>query len=135
MKYEMLQFVLETQGISVPHIDMLYMQSPQGATIIDPKVPWYERHVHEMGQRFPQSHYRYHPELTAGRGSGMAAFVYARSSSLAGASIVAIPAYLAVTATASYPTVAGPQYQSSMSGQPSIGVDLQTLIEPGLFDW
>ncbi len=64
MRIEMLEFLLHTQGYD---IDVLHMRAPSGATIIDSKprpVHWSQRHMAEINQRFPQSHYRQYPQYS-----------------------------------------------------------------------
>ena len=65
MKGEMLEFVLEQSGV-LPEIPHFHMVAPKGARIIDPAVPWYDRHIAEIRRRFPSSSYARHPELTRG---------------------------------------------------------------------
>jgi len=64
MKLEMLEFLLHTQGIDNP---APFMRAPHGEIVIDPKVRpvhWSQRHMHEIRQRFPQSHYRQYPQYS-----------------------------------------------------------------------
>jgi hypothetical protein len=66
--------------------------------------------------------YSMHPELTRSNAAGLASVVYRASPAalVSGAAFVG-PLLLIPIATASYPAVAGPQYQSAMSGQMNIG--------------
>ena len=125
MNPEMYEFALNVLGYDVPEV--LHMRAPHGQTVLNPSIPWYDRHVTEIKQRFPSSSYSRHPELTRGRGAIPIAFVYANAPAIVGASILLAPAAGMATATSVYPTIAGAQYQSAMSGQPSIGVDFATL--------
>ncbi len=85
-------------------------------------------HTRQFGPRTPRPvvspygpHYRMHPELSR----PAYGIIVARSTPYL--STTALPAYVAISATEAFPEVSGPMYQSAMSGQPSIGVDLGTL--------
>ena len=120
MKLEMLEFALRQAGFDLPlDANPFTSYSHHGA-------PEPMRHFH---RNVHGDHYRMHPELTRPtRAAGMVNLYY-NAPAFAGAASLVVPAYLMATATATYPTVAGSQYQSAISGQPSIGVDLGTLQE------
>ena len=95
MKVEMLDFLLHTQGYNT---DVLHMRAPYGGTVIDPKtrpVHWSQRHMHEIRQRFPNSHYRQYPQY-----SKPAIGAYAWSAALVGARVVPVVALAALTYSA-----------------------------------
>jgi hypothetical protein len=74
MKIEMLNFLFHTQGYD---LSVLNMKAPYGETVIDPKSPkprWFERHIYEIKQRYPQAQYKQYPRYTMG--SGMAAWAW-----------------------------------------------------------
>ena len=127
-------------GIEIP--EHLHMRAPKGATVIDPKQS--RGHVGEIARRFPDARYAYHPELSRPNPTALGAWFYQGmpSTPLAGATVLAVPAVGMVSATASYPHVAGPQYQSAMSGQVGIGSSASPMIYGGgasswkqLFSW
>ncbi len=112
MKFVMLDFLL---GLEFNPINPYYHLG-------SPETNPFHRNVHGI-------HYRMYPELTRPtRTGGMSNFYYSGyAPAVAGLAGLVVPAYLMATATASYPEVAGPQYQSAMTGQMSINVDLNTL--------
>ena len=84
------------------------------------------RHYRDIGR---------HPSFqTYGKrvGSPVAAYTRAlyQGTPLAVLSVPAIAVVGMVSATHHYPQVAGPQFQSAISGQPSIGGDIYTLASP-----
>jgi len=99
MNLEMAGFVLEQSGV-IPDIPHLHMVSPKGHTVLNPAVPWYDRHVAEIARRFPKSSYAYHPELTRSGGAGLANWVYRNSVNLRFASVAATTTAVAVGALA-----------------------------------
>lgn len=107
MKGELFEFVLEQTGI-MPDIPHLHMIAPEGAKIIDPSVPWYDRHVAEIKQRFPKSSYSRYPELT--RGNAFRYWAVSRayaSGNLFGRAVAAAPAIALVSAAAVSGAVVG----------------------------
>jgi hypothetical protein len=89
---KMLDFLLHTQGYD---LDILHMRAPYGETVIDPKsrpVHWSQRHMHEIRQRFPQSHYRQYPQY-----SKPAIGAYTWHAARAGARVVPIVGIAALT--------------------------------------
>lgn len=81
-----------------------------------PRTPKPVIHPHGPG-------YRMYPELSR----PAAGYLMAQASPAL--AYFGLPAYVAVSATEVFPEVSGPMYQSAMSGQPSIGVSLGTLLE------
>jgi hypothetical protein len=124
-------------GIEIP--EHLHMRAPKGATVLDPKLS--RSHLGEMARRFPDARYAYHPELSRPNPTALGAWFYQGmpSTPLAGVVSLAVPAVFMASATAAYPTVAGPQYQSAISGQ--VGIGSSSLnIQPAsswkqLFSW
>ena len=131
MKFEMFEFMLRSAGYELG-IDF------------NPFNPYTHRGAPEPVSRFHRPFapgYSMHPELTRPtRTAGLANFYYSGlAPAVAGGALLAVPAYGMVTATAAYPTVAGPQYQSASSGQMSIGSSALN-IQPAsswkqLFSW
>ncbi len=117
MKGELFEFVLEQSGV-IPEIPHLHMVAPKGAQVINPSVPWYERHVAEIKQRFPSSSYARHPELTRGRQAAMAAWLYRNATAVR---YVATTVALPVVAGATAATIVGPAL--GKGSKPS-GVDM-----------
>ncbi len=115
MKGEMLEFLLHTQGYELP--PHLNMRMPHGQIVYGPKtLPFMDRPYMEG--------YKTYPELS--RRGGPATY-YVAGSAMA-VTAVALPF---AVATATYPEVAGPQYQSAMSGQMGIGSAGTDLIYGG----
>jgi len=113
MKSEMLEFLLHTQGYDVTHLNM---RAPHGQIVYGPrKLPFMDRPYMEG--------YKTHPELSR-RGGPL---TYYAVGSAIGVTAIALPF---VTATAQYPELAGPQYQSAMSGQMGIGSSALTMQKP-----
>jgi len=131
-----IDFYFHAFGIDLP--DTLHMRAPKGATILNPNSRS-RGHVSEMARRFPDARYAYHPELSRSNLTGPLAFIYANPKPVGGAAVVLAPALFIASATAVYPTVAGPQYQSAASGQPGIGSSALN-VQPAsswkeLFSW
>ena len=123
MKLEMLEFMLKQAGYK--HTFDFNPFSPYTHYGAPEPMRHFHRNIHGSG-------YSMHPELTRPtRTAGMVNF-YHSAPALAGGAGLAVPAYLMATATAAYPEVAGPQYQSAMSGQFGIGSAGHDLIyNPG----
>jgi len=130
MKLEMFEFALRLAGIENTYdFNPLTSYSHYGAP--EP-LRHFHRNIHGSG-------YSMHPELTRPTRTAGMVNIYHAGPALAGAAALAIPAYLMASATAAYPTVAGPQYQSAASGQVGIGSSALS-IEPAsswkeLFSW
>jgi len=131
MKFEMFEFMLRSAGFELG-IDY------------NPFNPYTHIGAPEAISRFHRPFgpgYSMHPELTRPtRAFGLAKFYHSGfAPAVAGAAGLAVPAYLMATATAVYPTVAGPQYQSSASGQVGIGSSALSIEPAGswkeLFSW
>ena len=113
MKQEMFEFILHTQGFDIPTLNM---RAPHGATVYGPKkLPFMDRPYMEG--------YKTYPELSR-RGGPL---TYGLAASVGIPLVVALPF---VTATAHYPDVAGPQYQSALSGQMGIGSSALSMRKP-----
>ncbi len=125
-----IDFYFHAFGIDLP--ELLHMKAPRGETVLNPNSRT-SGHVSEMARRFPDARYAYHPELSRSNITGPIAWVYANPKPVGGAAVVLAPAVGIVAATSVYPTVAGPQYQSAMSGQMSIGSS--ALNMPHRDDW
>ena len=113
MKSELVEFMFHLHGLELP--EFLHMRAPTGATILDPKP------AHPFGHG-----YRMHPELSRPVYAGVSAYAF-HNPYVAGIGVSAVPAVGVVMATSAYPEVAGPQYQSAMSGQMSIGSSAMNL--------
>ena len=86
-------------------------------------------HTREYASRTPRPevspygpHYRMHPELTR------PAYGYILHRAAPVAVGVGIPAYLVATGVEFIPETAGPMYQSSMTGQPTVGTGGSALL-------
>jgi hypothetical protein len=108
MKSEMMEFMLYISGYT-SDFEVLHMRSPTGETVLNPRP----LHPHGPG-------YATHPELSRPVYAAASAYAF-HNPYVAGIGVSAVPAVVAVMATSAYPEVAGPQYQSAMSGQMSIG--------------
>lgn len=109
MKGEMLEFLLEHTGV-IPDIPHLHMVAPKGAEVINPSVPWYERHAAEIKQRFPGSSYARHPELT--RGNALRYWAVSRayaSGNMFGRLVTVVPAIAVVIVAAASGAIVGEQ--------------------------
>ncbi len=122
MKLDMVEFILHTQGYDIP--PHLKMRMPHGQIVYGPRtLPFMDRPYMEG--------YKTYPELSR-RGGPM---TYGLAATVG---IPLVVAYPFVTATAHYPDIAGPQYQSAMSGQMGIGSAGTDLIYGGkrnIFDY
>ena len=109
MKGELFEFVLEQSGV-IPDIPHFHMIAPKGAKVINPSIPWYERHVAEIKQRFPKSSYSRYPELTRGNAFRYWAVTRAyRSGQMFGSAVTLVPAIAIVTAGAVSGAIVGEQ--------------------------
>ena len=124
MKQEMFEFAFGLATYDQPDL-LLGMRAPHGQIVYGEKyVPRHLRPMFEGHKTYPELSRRYSPVF-------------------AGAVRVVAPpllvAYPFVTATAHYPEVAGPQYQSAMSGQMGIGSSALNMRKPEsiseLFTW
>jgi hypothetical protein len=64
---KMIEFLIHSSGVTPDGWFHLSQRMPSGQIIIDPKsrpVHWSQRHMHEIMQRFPQSHYRQYPQYS-----------------------------------------------------------------------
>ncbi len=114
MKQEMFEFILHTQGYDVPTLNM---RAPHGQIVYGPRtLPYMDRPLFEGHKTYPELSRRGGP-LTY--------------RLVAGVAIPLVVAYPFVTVTAHYPDIAGPQYQSAMSGQMGIGSAGTDLIYGG----
>ena len=120
MKFEMFEFMLRSAGYEIG-IDF------------NPFNPYTHLGAPEPVSRFHRPFapgYSMHPELTRPtRTVGLASIYHSGvAPALAGGALLAVPAYGMASATAVYPTVAGPQYQSAMTGNVGIGGGGHDLI-------
>jgi hypothetical protein len=105
MKGEMFKFIY--QQATGHEINYLSMRAPHGQTVYGPrKLAFMDRPYMEG--------YKTYPELSRRGGPG----TYYVLGTAAAVTAVALPF---AVATAKYPDVSGPQYQSAMSGQMGIG--------------
>lgn len=86
-------------------------------------------HTREFGPRTPKPevspfgpHYRMHPELSR---PAYGYILHRAAPSMIG---IGIPAYLVATGVEFIPETAGPMYQSSMTGQPTVGTGGSALL-------
>ena len=125
MKLEVLEWFLHSSGVADNY--HIFPPAPyRGPTVINPKPTKIPRHMrpmfpgHETLWHRPELHTRHSPIMTSW------------------GTAVAVPlviSYPFVLATASYPSVAASQYQSSITGQPG-GTDPNLLFgEPQGFDY
>ncbi len=120
MKREMLEFLLHTQGYDTIGVRQTM---PKGQWVYGPK------YVPIMDRPYMQG-YKTYPELTR-RGTLP---LYAAAGFTVGTAVY-LTALPFMVATATYPKVSGPQYQSAMSGQMS-GSDPNLLFgKPQGFDY
>ncbi len=119
------EFYFKAFGIDLP--ETLHMRAPSGETVLNPRP----LHPHGPG-------YSTHPELSRPFYAAASAYAF-HNPYVAGIGVSAVPAALIVSATAAYPTVAGPQYQSSISGQMGIGSSALSIAPARsfkeLFSW
>ena len=123
MKQDMFEFVFsQATGHDIHYLNM---RAPHGQIVYGSKyVPRHLRPMFEGHKTYPELSRRYSPVIGAM------------------ARVVAPPllvAYPFVTATAHYPLIAGPQYQSAMSGQFGIGSSALNMRKPSsiseVFTW
>ena len=123
----MVEFLIHSSGVTPEGWYHLNQRMPSGQIVYGPK------YVPIMDRPYMKG-YRTHPELTS-RGTlpyyAAGAFVAAT-----GVYLVSLPF---TVATAQYPLIAGPQYQSAMSGQLGIGSSALNMRKPQslteLFSW
>lgn len=115
MKKEMFEFLF---GMATGHEYEILppARAPYGQIVYGEKyVPRHLRPMFEGHKTYPELSRRYSP-------------VFAGAARVVGPPLLV--SYPFVTATAHYPEVAGPQYQSAMSGQMGIGSSALTMQKP-----
>ncbi len=132
MKYEMFEFIYRTSGLPQPRqhylLDRLNPMSPYthyGAPKPLTRFEKFNTNPHGPG-------YSMHPELTRRNIAAPVAYLAGVSPATYAAVAGFIgPVFLMATATVAYPEVAGPQWQSAMSGQPNIGSSVWSVMGSG----
>jgi hypothetical protein len=93
----------------------LGMKAPSGEIVLDPKRPKPTRMERYHARHFPNSMYDFGRNIQTSGGTNIRPLVVGAYAA-AGVYAVSLPFLMA---TSTYPQVSGPQFQSSISGQPS----------------
>lgn len=130
MKVEMFEFAFKLATGHDYDTFTLGMRAPHGEIVWDPKRAKPTRMERYHARHFPNSVYDFGRNIQISGGTNIRPFVVGTYVA-AGVYAVSLPFLMA---TATYPQVSGPQYQSAMSGQMGIGSGGYDLIyNPGSF--
>ena len=136
MKVEMFEFAFKLATGHEYDTFTFGMKAPSGEIVWDPKRAKPTRMERYHARHFPNSMYDFGRNIQTSGGTNIRPAIVGAYAA-AGVYAVSLPFLMA---TATYPQVSGPQFQSSISGQPSIGGDIYTLSTPAsswqeLFSW